>query len=677
MKNEKQKITYRQFALLLIALACLFSQSSFAQKPIYGKGWTIIDTTGRIYATALDFENIYDFHEGAAIAQSRSGPFCLIDHYGFRISKEFQELDYIGEGIFRFKEDNRYGLIDTKGRNILTAKYEWIGEFQNGLVPVSQDEVAGYIDKEGETALPFVYENVTSFNKGVAAVKKDGLFGIIDPEGEMVVPFKYPYLGKFSHGLAPCSEDKQFYGFVDKQGSMVLPPRFTYAEPFDDRGYARVSVSPPLIGDFGRRDFPYKFFIDLNGQRVDSLQVAPVDKTSGYILKIDPSSNALNTFWNIYDQNGQLIFDNLFRDSRAEGINDFSEDGYAAVNIENRKSIRPDISGLSPWGKYTLNCSRAYGSQATHELIFEKLKEPLRIREENEFSFTVLMGQWGYEYIKVLYKIQKGSINLVQVDQGREFFRPEEITFQEAYGMGFYDAVDALRVVVDQFFLLLKPHLIFQPAGPGSIELKRGGTIWVNGTFKPALDANEKIQYPDGANYQGEMKGDDPEGWGYMTRPGGNIYFGKFVEGIEEGFGIFRLKDGTTLKGTFKNGKPEGKILFKKPDGQIEWLTYENGEVVSTEVLRQRPDFVGIGLTFNFDPGKRGFIVEQVTENLPAYEAGIRPGDRLVRVDGTTLIGRDNRKVEELLAGPEGSVVKVIIEQEGAQKEFTLTREAE
>lgn len=54
---------------------------SFSQETIYGKGWTIVDRSGRIYATALDYFDIQEFHEGAAKAQLTGG-FCLIDIHG-------------------------------------------------------------------------------------------------------------------------------------------------------------------------------------------------------------------------------------------------------------------------------------------------------------------------------------------------------------------------------------------------------------------------------------------------------------------------------------------------------------------------------------------------------------------------------------------------------------------
>ena len=129
------------------------------------------------------------------------------------------------------------------------------------------------------------------------------------------------------------------------------------------------------------------------------------------------------------------------------------------------------------------------------------------------------------------------------------------------------------------------------------------------------------------------------------------------------------------MKGNFVGGEPEGKVLHKAPDGQIEWLEISEGRVVSTEVLRQQPGYVSIGISIKFVPAKRGFYVERAAPGSPAANAGVNPGDRIIRIDGTTLVGNDTKKAEELLTGPEGSAVTIVIEREGQPMEFSMTRQ--
>jgi hypothetical protein len=690
-KNLKWSI-YSLFAILI-----LISHSSFSQKSIYGKGWTIVDTTGKIYVTALDYENIFEFQQGAAKAKLKSGSFCLVNHYGHKISREYQQLDYIGEGTWKFKENTLYGMIDSKGRIISVAMYEWIGVFSSGLTPASKNDTAGFIDPQGETVMPFVYESATGFRDGAAGVKKDGRWGIINLKGELIVPYKFPRLGQFSQNKAPFSEDNMLYGYVDPKGVVVIEPRFTYAEAFGDNGIALVSESDPEYGDYGRREYTNKFYIDAKGNRVEAPEQHLSGNHSDIIARKDPGSTSLTTYWKLYDRNGNLLFTNFFLNSRIEGVNEFSEKGYAAFNTENRKDIRPDITGQSPWGIYELKCNTAYGSQATFELTFENLKDPIRIREEKNYSYTVSMGQPGYELFKVSYKIHDGSIFLVRVYKGRGFFRPEELTYQEANGVSFYDALDALKVVIDQLIFSLKPHLLFQKAGPESIELKPGVLIYVNGINKPASSGYQIITSPEGQTYQGEMNGGNMEGfgkytykngivhygqfsdnsingWGLRVFPNGNCHLGLFRNGQEDGFGIFRYAIGNTAKGNFKEGKAEGRMLRKMVDGQIEWIELANSNVASNEVLRQRPDFGGIGISFKYNSVKKGFYVEKIALGLPADQVGMKPDDRIVKVDGKTLTGKDTKKVAEMLKGPDGSIVQVTIERNGLQKDFSITR---
>ena len=656
MKNEKRNITFHRFYLLLLALACLLSYSSFSQKPLFGKGWTIVDTTGKICATALDYKDIQDFRNGAVKAESSNGLFCLLNAYGFQISSEYYELDYNGEGAWRFKEDKLYGLIDSRGKSISGAAYEWIGEFGNGLAPVSINDTAAYIDGEGRVIFPFIFEVATSFSNGAAAVKKNDRWGIIDTAGRDIPTREFAQLGQIRYNRAPFSEDKRTFGYVDTSGEVVIAPRFTYAEPFGKDGLATVSECAPRIGDYGRREFIHTFSIDTAGNRVD-----------------DPERYSVST-------------------SKTP-----PEEGFAALYIENSQESRPDVQGLSPWGTYLAQCTMAYGTQAAYDLTFEKLKHPIRIKEENTFAYTLSLGQPGYEVFKLTYIIRNGNIYLSRVDKGIRSFRTEEMLYQEDHGVGFHDTRDALQVVIDQFLFLVQPHLLLRQAGPEALELKPEGILYMDGVVQQDYTKHEVVEFSKGQSYQGEMNGKNPEGFGKLTYAGGTEHYGSFLEntikgwglrlysnrtaylgmfedGREEGYGILRYGDGTLMKGTFREGEPEGRVLRKTPDGQIEWLVIAEGRIVSTEVLRQHPGFRSIGIAFKYFPAKRGFIIEKVNPGSPAAAAGVTPGDKLIRVDGTTLVGNDTKKVEELLAGPEGSAVTVTLEREGARMELSIIR---
>jgi carboxyl-terminal processing protease len=68
-------------------------------------------------------------------------------------------------------------------------------------------------------------------------------------------------------------------------------------------------------------------------------------------------------------------------------------------------------------------------------------------------------------------------------------------------------------------------------------------------------------------------------------------------------------------------------------------------------------------------------VISEVYKGFPADKAGIKPGDILKKVDGTSLKGLATDKVSEKLKGNPGTDIKVTIERNGKENELPLKRE--
>lgn len=85
--------------------------------------------------------------------------------------------------------------------------------------------------------------------------------------------------------------------------------------------------------------------------------------------------------------------------------------------------------------------------------------------------------------------------------------------------------------------------------------------------------------------------------------------------------------------------------------------------------------FSGVGMTVGSDTEK-GLEVIHVFRNSPAEKAGIKPGDRIVTVDGESVVGEGVDLIVARVKGPEGTDVTLGIRRQGKGPtvEKTVTR---
>lgn len=81
----------------------------------------------------------------------------------------------------------------------------------------------------------------------------------------------------------------------------------------------------------------------------------------------------------------------------------------------------------------------------------------------------------------------------------------------------------------------------------------------------------------------------------------------------------------------------------------------------------------GIGATTIFIEGK--LFVNEVSEGYPADKQGVKPGDQLVKINGNEIKGKERGQISQLLRGPKGSSVEVLIIREGTLITKTLIRD--
>jgi hypothetical protein len=96
--------------------------------------------------------------------------------------------------------------------------------------------------------------------------------------------------------------------------------------------------------------------------------------------------------------------------------------------------------------------------------------------------------------------------------------------------------------------------------------------------------SREKITYPDGSWYEGDIQGGKRHGQGIWVRPDGTKYNGQWQNDKPNGQGTINWPDGRKYIGEWKEGKRHGYGSDISADGKM-----QEGEWVGGEYLREQP----------------------------------------------------------------------------------------
>lgn len=305
----------------------------------------VSDSISVLVEPTFEYSNVEPFSEGYAIVEKCNCKGNLIDDkYGVVdktglevIPPKYENIVSFREGLAIIKkyapktDDYKYGVVGENGKEIIPTVYNAISFFKDGFA-VNKDGEYSYMDKTGKVIMSLDYFPLGYFNGDLRAARKDERnMGYIDETGKVVIPLEFNDIGDFNDGLA-CVE--KYYdlgngssytpkGYIDRTGKLVIPLRYEDAHDFSD-GLATV------------RQGPYNYaFIDTDGNVVTVIReysaVFAIKEGFARVRK----NNKMDDSWGIIDKNGREIVPPEY-----DGVSDFSE-GLAAVSRRDKLS-QPD-----------------------------------------------------------------------------------------------------------------------------------------------------------------------------------------------------------------------------------------------------------------------------------------------------------------------------------------------
>ena len=242
---------------------------------------------------------------------------AMADSVDFKWIKEIrcEEVRPYSDGLCAFRENGKWGFMDTAGKTVLSPVYDECYDFTDGHAVVRKDGFWGIIDAEGESTTGFVFTLMRDFSDGLAYAEGGNISYYVSPEGKSYrLSPKFEY-GDFSEGYAPVKKKKKKngkWGYIDKKGAVVIEPAYDTVNNFSN-GVALVCK---------KQDY---FYINRRGSK----------------RNIDGAANAeplkfVNGFAKVRTPYGVRYMDSNFELTpfTVTDATDFNEDGIAAILMQ-------------------------------------------------------------------------------------------------------------------------------------------------------------------------------------------------------------------------------------------------------------------------------------------------------------------------------------------------------
>lgn len=184
--------------------------------------WGVFDKTGK-EIISCKYTNELNFDRNIAVGQI-SGKYELIDNKGVvLVSATNEAIRVFNNELYWINKNDKWELYKSNGKKVKTAQYDNIAEYSDSddFFVVSIENLEGVLDKKGKEIISCKYENIEPTQNYIVA-EKNKLKGVLDKKGKEIIPFKYDFIKEINQNLFKVEKGSQ-YGIIDKTGKEIIP----------------------------------------------------------------------------------------------------------------------------------------------------------------------------------------------------------------------------------------------------------------------------------------------------------------------------------------------------------------------------------------------------------------------------------------------------------------------
>lgn len=165
------------------------------------KEYFILDNSFK--KTGTSFDKLESFKGKYTLAKKNS-QVLLVDANGQTFKTlDYEKVEYAGEGKWKYKEGEKWGLLDKNGHRMTKASFYLLNRYKEDFIVYGvNDDSWGYLDHTGDVVVNPDFPLLWDYHNGYARYISNTGFGFLDKSNQISVSARFFELRDYNEGLA-------------------------------------------------------------------------------------------------------------------------------------------------------------------------------------------------------------------------------------------------------------------------------------------------------------------------------------------------------------------------------------------------------------------------------------------------------------------------------------------
>lgn len=201
----------------------------------------------------VEFDKIYRMNdikddENIYLLAEKDGKRQLYKNNKILLDNNYQSINYSEDSkLLILQKDNKYGVTDLNGKQILSVDYEQIRIPGNYIIAV-KDGKQVIFDLVGTQKDNLAYTNIlkTENENYSVTVDKNDKYGVINKEGDILIENKYNYIQYLYDNYFIVGGETGKSGIINEKGEEILPIKYEVIQKLDKNDIVQAMIGNVL-----------------------------------------------------------------------------------------------------------------------------------------------------------------------------------------------------------------------------------------------------------------------------------------------------------------------------------------------------------------------------------------------------------------------------------------------